>query len=134
MYLLQSSLEIPVDASMSSAFFPMQYSRVLTCQLSSSADRPDAWRNCSNRRFQRDHLSGILNSEEEGGCKRILAIPLLTPCRIPCRVLAVTTLSMDIKVITVLLFSTGLQQSIYIVLDVPETGYNEDLVKTTAVL
>ena len=65
---------------MSSASSPIQYSNVLTCLSSLSLARPDASRNCSNLRFQRGHSSRVLKSNGEGGCRRMLAITLLTPC------------------------------------------------------
>ena len=45
---------------------------------SSSSARPDARRNCSNRRRHLGHSSGSAKLNEEGSCKRILAIPLLS--------------------------------------------------------
>ena len=41
---------------------------------SSSADSPEAIRNCSNLRFQRGHSSGARKSNVEGGCKCRFAI------------------------------------------------------------
>jgi len=79
---------------------------VLICRLSSSAIRPDAWQNCSNHHFQRVHSSGVLKSNGERGCKCMLAIPLLTPCRMRVE-WSQSTSSMDTDYYN----RTGLQQS-----------------------
>ena len=69
----------------SSVFSPMQYIRVHTCIPSL---RQDARWYCSNWCFDLGHSSGFLKSNEEGDCKRMLAIPLLIPC-------SVTNLAID---------------------------------------
>ena len=82
LYFFQSTAEMFVEVRVSSTSSPMQYSRVLICLSSSSADRPDTRRNCSKRRFHQGHSSGVLKSKDDGGCNQMLAIPLLTPCAI----------------------------------------------------
>jgi hypothetical protein len=62
-----------VDLSTSSASWPIQYSRVLICRGSSSAN-PDATRNWSNRLFHRGQSSGFLKSNGSGDSSRMLAI------------------------------------------------------------
>ena len=79
-YFRQSASAMLVEARMSSASSPIQYSSVLTCLSLLSSARSDASRNCSNLRFQRGHSSGVLKSNGEGGCRQMLAIALLTPC------------------------------------------------------
>ena len=60
--LLQEVLKyLERNVSVFSALFPMQYSRLLSCWLSSSADRPNARWNCSNHCFQHGHSSGVLD-------------------------------------------------------------------------
>ena len=57
-YSFLSSSETLVEASISSASAPIQYRRALICLTSSSAERPESSRNCSNRRFYCGYSSG----------------------------------------------------------------------------
>ena len=79
-YSFLSSSETLVEASASSISSPIQYTRALICLTSSSAERPESSRNCSNRRFYCGHSSGRLNGNEAGGSIRRLFIPILSPC------------------------------------------------------
>ena len=53
---------------------PRQCRSVLTCLLSSSPDRPEARRNCSNLCFQCGHSSIFLKSNVVGGSHQMLLL------------------------------------------------------------
>ena len=107
LYFFRSAAEMLVEVRVSSASSPMQYSRVLTCLLTSSADRPNAKRNCSKLRFHQSHSSGVLKSKDDGGCNRMLAIPLQTPCTI----LVIGSHSLTVTKTVIITSNTCIQQA-----------------------